>query len=271
MVNPDFENGVIEGDEFMRDSGLDPTSMVNDPNNPKFKVIPTDRVIFGPYTSICQLTMTFRKKTGQPVTMGGTGFLVKESLILTAGHNILYPGNVGFADEVQVLVGGQIGTAKYGLESLLLTGSEALIVSDKWLANPQHGSQDDYGFIKLPKPYGQKMGTFNLEPLDVLLPKIKEILSVKVAGYALKDSRYPQIQIRRGDLYESEDRIIDVQGPMVRYGNDTVKGISGSPVYYPVNDFQATCIAIHTSSTGNSNQGVSINQEVIKDINRFNK
>ncbi len=254
---------TLENDEVVKRSlKPDPTSAVFDRNNMNLKAVDLNKAVFYPYTAICQLRMKFPRVI-KP--LGGTGFLVKPRLILTAGHNILHP-DYGFADEMKVIIAGKAGSSKHRLPSFPpFKGDDTLKVSDEWLSNPVHGKPYDYGFIILPESYDNKMGTFGLEPLELLLPRYRELASVTIAGYPCDRQNYPEINC--DNLYKTEGKITEIEETMIHYRLDTLPCMSGSPIFYIVGN-KAVAIGIHTKANlPASNKGVSLTPAVIKDIN----
>jgi len=165
----------------------------------------------------------------------GTGWLAAPRTVVTAGHCVFDPGELGgWAQSIKV-VPGRNGSDK----PLDIVESSSFSTTDRWQA-----SQDpdfDYAAIHLDKDLGTKLGTFGMAVLpDADLTN----RLVNVSGYPVSPGN--------GELqYFHANRVNAITGRRLFYDIDTIGGQSGSPVWaYLDGSDDPVVVAIHAYGLG---------------------
>ncbi len=173
-----------------------------------------------PYSAIVYLLMEFPKGYSQ-----GSGSLISNNVVLTAGH-CLYSANLGgWAKSVTVIPGYNGSTKPFGTYY-----GEELYVTNGWYNQSNSGnykSENDIGIIKLN--------------------------SSTSAGYlGVTTGAHPQITLtgfhgdKSGKMYTQTDKVMTTTTEVYTYQLDTKGGSSGSPVYN-----NNTISAVNVSETEN--------------------
>jgi len=190
-----------------------------------------------------------------------TGWMINKNTVATAGHCVHQGsgGGGGFYSTASYTVypGRNGGSSPYGS-----CGATKLWTVLGW-ANS--GKDDyDYGAIKLNCNVGNTVGWFGYFWQKASLKGRKEAIS----GYP-------------GDkpltMWKSTGKITVSQKRRLFYKNDTLGGMSGSPVYYKRSGCGWCSMAIHAYGTYNgppfskNNHGTRITKSVFRNLNRWKK
>ncbi len=201
-----------------------------------------------PYKSIVLLIMKYGNDLYR-----GTGFLIKDNVVLTAAHNV-YDFDLGKpADEVYI-----IGVPK---DAAHVRTHTRLKVSVEYVSGGSQGGRYDWGLIKMNNSMTD-LGTINVRKADdIATPIVGDVL---IAGY-------PGIAqgIPTGDMWEADGSVEYYSANKVMaYTISTSGGNSGSPVmmYYGGG---RTAIGIHVMGSSNYNYAKAIDDEVMAAINEF--
>lgn len=194
-----------------------------------------------PWRMICALEITSRNG----LVYVGTGWLAAARTVITAGHCVFDPIDLGgWAKSIRVIPGRDDDEAPFGSVT-----SSSFSTTDNWLA-----SQDpdfDYAAIHLDIDLGSKVGTFGIGVLpDAELTN----RLVNVSGYPVSPGNGRQ-------QYFHANRVKAVTSRRVFYDVDTIGGQSGSPVWTYLDDDSEVpiVVAIHAYGVG----GVPANLSVV--------
>lgn len=170
-------------------------------------------------------------------TYHGTAFLITNSVLLTAGHNLFFH-DIKRTPAITVYP-GRNGHQGYGVFR-----PKAIRVAAGWL----HGDADaDFGIIALDQPIGQTLGRFGVRDLPPDHPN-----EVYVTGYPA--DRNPRTQcVGAGTITGTTARRIS-------YSVETLDGQSGGPV--ALRD-SLSAVAIHVARPSGPAQAIRIT-EVVK-------
>ncbi len=198
-----------------------------------------------PFRMICALVVHWPH---MPPT-SGTGFLVGQRTVLTAGHCIL-PGP-GFPDPAAIEVRpGRSGTREPFADTLGALAAERISLHTQWSA--RFDPRFDVGAIHLDKPAGETVGWFRVGVRD---PQLLTRHWAHVTGYP-GDKITQGAGEAGGALYAAEQwhhatPIAQVHDGRVYYPADTFAGQSGAPVYIlDQADGLATVIGVHAYGVG---------------------
>lgn len=179
----------------------------------------------------------------------GTGFMVGEDLLVTAGHCFYCPLCHEPANEFSLYF-GYLGARNY-LIRLTDTNWRAWIVSGP-VQEGKNYHQYDYGIIRLSEPVGRKTGYFSPR-FNTPDQELSEN-SYHVAGYS------------GGVLRQDTDRIVPINDNFLRHYADMSSGDSGCPVFD--DDYYVVAINTAEKSDGSENYAVRFTaqiQDVLKD------
>lgn len=199
-----------------------------------------------PFTAVVRLTITFPSGNKGD----GTGFFVAPNIIMTAGHNLIYPG-IGVAQSIVIDPSGS---------SPAYTPSEVnCLTLPAWSNdfNPDY----DYGLIVLgDDSIGNSVGTLGLSARsDAQLNN----LIVAVCGFPLEAN---------GALWEHVRYIQTYSAKRIWYDVDATIGQSGAPVWLMAD--RSTVIGIHTAGYDENdaiqyNSGIRITTDIISAVNYY--
>lgn len=184
-----------------------------------------------PWRMICSLEIV----SANGLDYVGTGWFVAPRTVMTAGHCVFDPVELGgWARQITVIAG------RNGDKSLGQTTSKKFSTTDRWLA-----AQDpdfDYAAIHLDTDLGTAAGSFGLGALpDTDLSS----RLVNVSGYPVSPGN-GQFQ------YFHANRVKAVTARRLFYDVDTMGGQSGSPVWAYLDDDTAkpVVVGIHAYGVG---------------------
>lgn len=211
------------------------------------RVVHTDTA---PYKSIVLLLMKFGDKMYR-----GTGFMIKDNVVLTAAHNIYDQQEEKPADEIYV-----IGEPK---DKAHVRSCNRFRVSVNYVAKVSDDGHYDWGLIKLNEPMDD-LGVINIKKASEA--ESTALGNVLIAGYpgTVQGAKTTDMWEAGGATsgYVSAKEILN-------YKISTSKGNSGSPVM--ISDGTAkTAIGIHVMGGVAENTAKAIDDEVISSINAFN-
>ena len=203
---------------------------------------PDDRILVNdtsrfPWRAIAQLEIT--PQPGKAGPLIGTGWFIGPKTLITAGHCVFDPDQIGgWAKAIKVTPGKYGTNAPFGAH---LAARFATI--DQWLnlVGTESGFGFDIGCIQLATPVGDQTGLFNVKAASDA--DLRDQL-VNVSGYPV-DRNLGTMQ------YLHANRIKAIAPQRVFYDVDTYGGQSGSAVYV-LNDAGdiPQAVAIHAYGTG---------------------
>ena len=260
LVSYNQETGLTTVTELKDKTGLDTQTepyipqglevAVPEPNISPFGVIGNDNrsqitnVNVYPYSTMVYLEINF----GNGKIAPGTGTLVGNNLILTAGHCVYFEG-LGWAQSIVVKPGGSLSSF-----SSVTTSDIHSVVG--WVNNLD--DDYDYGVIRVSSNIGQDtgyLGTRSYSSNSSLNGK-----DIYQYGYPLDKSA--------GTLWYDTGTISSVSARRFNHNADTVGGNSGGPVVL-TSDWQYI-VGIHTQQeNSNYNSATRIVTDIINYLNGF--
>jgi len=197
-----------------------------------------------PFRMICSLTMYWE---GGTETVG-TGFLVGQRTLLTAGHCIL-PGK-GSAYPIGIEIRPGRSGAHEPFSHFGQLYAEKISLHREW--SNRFDPRFDIGALHLNKEIGEELGWFQVSARD---PETLKRQWVHVTGYP--GDKVTNLSAERGggqlhaaELWHHATPVETVHDGRVYYPADTFGGQSGSPVYTWDEDGQATVIGVHAYGIG---------------------
>ena len=186
-----------------------------------------------------------------------TGWLISSNTVVTAGHCVAPGDGTGFypVGTYRIFPGRDGAQRPYGV-----CRARTLYTVDKWANEGRNAF--DYGAIKLDCEIGRTTGWFGYAADDAPVGT-----PITVQGYP-GDKRF-------GQQWQSKGSVTVQQPNRTFYRNDTVGGMSGSPVWYRkrVPGCRFCSIAIHGYGTygrgvyaSDNNHGTRINRRVFEDL-----
>lgn len=211
---------------------------------------PVKNVLDYPYSAICKLLIEFEKDGARKYDIG-TGFLISENQVLTAGH-CLYNSDYGDAVSVQVTPAAGADKQKFG--TFTVTG-ENLIVNPEYRQNTS--TDNDYGLIVLNSNVGAQTKYFQLGTVNPNAIDFSQTLELSGYPYNSGDNIDTLLQ------QSGKGNLVSRMPGKVRtamHAIDASPGQSGSPIF---ND-KGEVIAIHTFAyrRDDTNGGVLIDETV---------
>jgi V8-like Glu-specific endopeptidase len=210
-----------------------------------------------PWSGICQLRIT----AGNGSQFVGTGWLIDERTVVTAGHCVFIHNAGGWAASIEVIAGRDGETKPYGA----ITSSRFFAVSG-WTKDKSR--DHDYGAIILPKAFPSVNGTrpHQFEFAAFTDDQLKKAVA-NLSGYPAdspstgKDSTAAWFHARR---------ITSVTPTTVVYDVDTGGGQSGAPVWILNSQTGRRVVcAVHTNGFSLGNSATRINDAIARNINRW--
>ena len=200
---------------------------------------------------VCSLII----ETSSLRTVRGTGWMAGPRTIVTAGHNLYFHQEGGFAQNVRVIPGRNSRAAPF--ESFTVSSSR-LVVTKGW--SERQEVESDYGAIRIPDDYDtSRLGFFGMKAAS---DSELENTQANIAGY-------PVDVLPFGTLWWHGRRILAPTGPRTfRYNIDTSEGQSGSPVWIKEGDVRLV-VGIHNYDFGVFNQATRISQSVLDTIREW--
>ena len=200
-----------------------------------------------PYKSVVLLIMKYGDEKYR-----GTGFMIKDDIVLTAAHNIYDRKKSAAADEVYV-IGNQKDTAHVRCYSKFK-------VPFDYVAETSQDGHYDWGLIKLNAP----MPDLGVIEVAKAVPGIVSETAL-IAGYPGEVRN-----VSTTDMWEASGAIdkYDTASQTLKYKISTSGGNSGSPVVVDYNGGKAV-VGIHVMGNAAENTAKAIDDEVIAAINQF--
>ncbi|MEM7453398.1 MAG: trypsin-like serine protease [Planctomycetota bacterium] len=203
-----------------------------------------------PWRSICRLRMYFGS-----TPYIGTGFLIRQNLLLTAAHNLYKPAH-GLSSKVIVLAGinggvtPNFGTCEVG-KSFLRVPPEYRAGDKRW----------DFGVVVLNRPFAAPPLALTKFNANFTAPGIVSGYPKKVHNSESLTQNGTTQWFHRGTISRSTGNLF--------YNIDTSKGQSGAPVLVeriPANGspyWSAVGVHVRSSSNGSGNEATVINNVVL--------
>lgn len=200
-----------------------------------------------PYNSIVSLDLRYGDES-----YIGTGFLVSEEIVLTAGHNLFDKATRTWADEIYVF------TEPKNKENMT-TFKELKVPRDYTAATGISKIRYDWGLIKLK----EKLQTSSVVKI-AKAQDVSDILSknIKIAGYPLIVKGAESDKMWEADGGIDQYEVVD---EMLYYKISTSGGNSGSPVLVE-SDEGWTAIGVHGGSYSQGGIPVSNRAKAIDDV-----
>ena len=200
-----------------------------------------------PYKSVVLLIMKYGDKTYR-----GTGFMIKDDVVLTAAHNIYDRKKIAAADEIYV-IGNQKDKAHVRCYSKFK-------VPFDYVAQTSQDGHYDWGLIKLNAPM-RDLGV--IEVMKAVPGIVSE--TALIAGYPSEVR-----SVSTTDMWEASGAFdkYDMTSQTLKYKISTSGGNSGSPVVVDYNRRKAA-VGIHVMGSVAENTAKAIDDEVIAAINKF--
>jgi V8-like Glu-specific endopeptidase len=185
-----------------------------------------DRLVVGdttqfPWSTIGMVQATWNLASGETLLSKGTGTLVGNSLVLTAGHCV-YDQTEGWAHQIVFIPGANDGQEPFGRASSVRTISQS-----GWVESDDN--RYDLALIVLDKPLGVQAGYMRIgaEPDSFFVDR-----NLNTAGYPA--------ETKPGNvMYHTSGASMDVQNGLIRDTLDSEPGQSGSPIWYYQADTQS--------------------------------
>ncbi|MEM0985463.1 MAG: trypsin-like peptidase domain-containing protein [Pseudomonadota bacterium] len=200
-----------------------------------------------PFRLICSLVMHWPGNT-QTV---GTGFLVGQRTVLTAGHCILPSRGSPYPIGIEIRPGRSGQHEPYAHFGQLY--AEKISLHQEW--SNRFDPRFDIGALHLNKEIGEDLGWFRVAAVD---PEDLKRQWVHVTGYPgdkVTDlSASGAESLYAAELWHHATPIETVHDGRVYYPADTFGGQSGSPVYTYDEDGVATVIGVHAYGIGSGSQ-----------------
>lgn len=203
-----------------------------------------------PWRRICALRITF--PTG--ATYRGTGFLIGQRTLATAGHCVYLHNQGGWARKVEVIPGSDSSTKPYGSAE-----SSQFRSVGGWVNGRK--PESDYGCIVVPSGSfgGRDLGSFAVRALS---PQELVAKPAVLAGYP-GDKPF-------AELWGMARKIKTVGPTTISYDIDTMGGQSGAPVYIK-NGNDRTVVGIHNYGASGGNSATRITQPVAQRLAAWSK
>lgn len=212
-----------------------------------------------PFKKICDLRIIANDGTPH----SGTAWFIAPRMLITAGHCVsVFRRNTsihGLVRSIRVMPARNGETDPSGSPfGWVEVDRENLRVHERW--RDDGDVEFDYGAIILPpdQPLGATIGVFNTRPFtDAELQNATATLS-----------GYPD-DVPEGTQWRETNPIRRVGARQVQYDIFTVRGQSGSPLFFGNPSVQEVC-AIHNLGGAPFNIGVRITQDVINQLRSWN-
>jgi VWFA-related protein len=197
-----------------------------------------------PNRVISYVAFDTESQSGTPLSGRATGFLVSPYMLLTNGHVVWNEDRREMVSNLTIAPGFNGATGPFGTRSAV-----RLATNPGWVATAK--IQYDYAAAFIDTPF-DGITTFMPLAFDVSPAGGSQ---VRVAGYPAK--------VRGADTaaqWSAADRVVSVQGRVLRYKVDTSPGNSGSPVWQVLAGGQVRTIGIHSTGdpTNSGNSGVRL-------------
>ncbi len=205
-----------------------------------------------PYKAICKVVTTWYNTKYGTVKGHGTGFMIHNYYMLTAGHNIYEPAFGGYCDKIEVYPARNRIYAPYGPYS-----GVKLQVTNEFVKDNEDQAED-WGLVKLNSDVGSTTGYFGLDISTNGYDLLQK--NISVTGYPT-DKSDGGVGMWKGTGTVKNQNMYEIG-----YTCDTYKGDSGAPVYLSNN----RVVAIHVrgvNPTNDYNEGTKINSKVSGIIN----
>jgi VWFA-related protein len=199
-----------------------------------------------PYRAVSFVGYDTRSATGASLHGRATGFLVGPYMILTNGHVVWNGERRELVDNLTITPALSDGAAPPPFGS---RNAVRLATNPGWVATGK--IQYDYGAAFFDTPFSG-ISTYMPLAFDVS-PAAGS--TVRIAGYpATVRGAATQGQ------WSSADKVVSVQGRLLRYKVDTSPGNSGSPVWQVLGGGQIRAVAIHSTGdpTNSGNSGARL-------------
>lgn len=184
-----------------------------------------------PWRMICALEITGQDGSSYI----GTGWLVAPKTVITAGHCVFDPIELGGWAKSIVVIPGRDDAE----EPFERTTSQSFSTTDTWLAAQE--ADFDYAAIHLDKDFGSQTGAFVVGVLP----------DADLAGRLVNISGYPVSPGNGQNQFFHANRVKAVTPRRVFYDVDTMGGQSGSPVWVYLDGSDApVVVAIHAYGLG---------------------
>lgn len=200
-----------------------------------------------PYSAIAYLELDFLYETYR-----GTGFLIADNILLTAGHCLYDEEKGGWVKSIVIKPG------RKGFLSMPFGLAESKRVSVAALWKENKDSNYDWGMISTYHSFVGNPGHFNISKVANFSTTNVEISGYpKYIGASESNVVYKQYK-QNGSAYAYNDNLLI-------YQITASKGQSGAPIF----DNNNTAIGIHSRGGTNYNYGIRLTDENIRTINKF--
>jgi V8-like Glu-specific endopeptidase len=196
-----------------------------------------------PFSCICQLEIRAQDNSWWV----GTGWLIDDQTLITAGHNVFLRKRGGFAKQVNVYPGrnGNVIAHRFHAAKLDATAD--------W--KNQGSAAADYGFIRLNRRT-TGLGSFGF---GVLQNNEWNDKFLHVVGYPGSKSK---------TMWGHARKAKSVSASVIYYDTDTEGGQSGSPVFF-MSQGLPVAVGIHNYGDYSANSATRITKAVFDQIQRW--
>ena len=181
----------------------------------------------------------------------GTGFLIKDDVVLTAGHNLYEQQTKQYADKVYIIAKTK--------DKLIIRTHTGFKLSTTYTTENTNDGSADWGLVKIKEPFSD----CDILPLQKASDtSAKQFANVTIAGYPAKT--------QKGDtesLWEASGDITEYlsQTETLKHQISTSVGNSGSPVLIH-KDENVFAVGIHVLGASSSNTAKAIDAEILQAV-----
>ena len=246
-IEYEIDYSLTSSAEFL--NPIKPCSIIGDDERE-----PLDNALYPPFSCIGYFQTI---KNGRPYH--GTGVLVSDKLVLTAGHNFISDRGEAEASSITFTAGLNYDGSNKGVAN-----ATKYFIPEEWVND--RNKAYDWALFELDKSLGNVAGYVELKIEPLLINDYIEIYGYPRDSKELSgNTKYPNQIAGYGQIMRETDL-------KIYYDADTEEGMSGAPIMRP-NGNSTVCIGIHTNGNDEYpgyNSGVKINHAMLAYIRNAN-